>query len=63
MLPLVRHKNTWHVITPRPHESPRQTFDIAWKQIQGTQHPEKEWYAEQRRISKVLYLNKKQDGQ
>ncbi len=63
MLPLVRFKNTWHVVPPRPHESPRQTFGIAWKAIQGSSKPEQDWYAQQREISKVLYLNKKQDGQ
>jgi hypothetical protein len=63
MLPLVRYKGVWHAVAPRPHESPRQTFGIAWKQIQGSTQPEREWYVQQRTISKVLYLNKKQDGQ
>jgi hypothetical protein len=65
MHPLIRSKGSvWHIVEARPHESPRQTFAIAWKQVAG-QTPEdayRAWFAEQRAISKVLYLNKKENG-
>jgi hypothetical protein len=65
MQPLIRSKGgVWHVVEARVHESPRQAFGIAWKQVAG-QTPEdayRAWFAEQRAISKVLYLNKKENG-
>ena len=62
MQPMLRSNGVWHVVDRRPHESPRQGFAIGWKQVKG-QTPEdayRSWFAEQREISKVLYLNKKE---
>lgn len=62
--PLIRHKGVWHVVERRVQESPRQAFAVAWKQAKGDSPEEayRAWFAEQRAISKVLYLNKKENG-
>lgn len=62
---LVRNNGKWHIIEPKEYEPERQTLEIAWKQIKDGMTPEESyriWYAEQKEIRKVLYLNKKKDG-
>jgi hypothetical protein len=64
MKPMVRHAGKWHIVEPPSHEPPRVTWNVAWKQLKGmtVQDSYRQYYAQQREISKVLYLNKK-DGQ
>jgi hypothetical protein len=64
MKPLIRFQGKWHSVNPRPLEPPRQTYDIAWKQIKENKTAEevyREWFAEERAISQFLYQSK--DGQ
>lgn len=61
MKPMVRHAGKWHVVELHPNEAPRITWNVVWKQLKGMTPLEayRAYYAEQREISKVLYLNKK----
>ena len=61
---MIRYNGVWYAIQPKPFEPRRQTLAIAWKQVRDGMTSERayqDWYAEQRRISKLLYQSKKDE--
>ena len=51
----------WYAVELKPDEPPKQSFAVSWKQINNNISAEqayRDWFAEQRAISKIVYLNK-----
>ena len=56
---LVQHNGTWYAIHPKPHESTRQTYEVAWSQIREPMMTATQsyiqYYAKQRKEARILY--------
>jgi hypothetical protein len=53
----VRYAGCWYEIIPTSYESERQTYQIAWKMIRGSDSKTayREWFSEEREMAKLLY--------
>ena len=59
--PLLSKGGQWYAVELKPDEPPKQSFAVSWKQINNNISAEqayRDWFAEQRAISKIVYLNK-----
>jgi len=57
MIQVVRFNGKWYKVCSRPYEPERQTFNIAYRTIQGVtpEQAYREWYSQERKDSKLLY--------
>ena len=55
----VRYKGKWYKVVPKPYESERQTFQIAWNLIREPSITKEEayraWFKREQQNVKVLY--------
>lgn len=53
----VRYAGSWYQITPKTYEPERQTYQIAWKMIRGSDSKTayREWFSEEQKSAKLLY--------
>jgi hypothetical protein len=60
----VRYQGKWYVITGKPFEPERQTFDIGWNLIKKGITPHqayREWFKKEREDAKLLYPTFRKD--
>lgn len=57
MVPAIRVQGKWYAITPKPYEPERQTYNIAYRIIQGAtpEQAYREWFEQERKDAKLLY--------
>jgi hypothetical protein len=64
MVPAIRVQGKWYSILPKPYESERQTYNIAYSLIRTDSTPEvtyREWFAQERKDAKLLYPSFRKD--
>ncbi len=63
---VVRYQGKWYKIIPKPYESERQTFQIAWHLIREPLVTKEEayraWYKREQENVKVFYPSFRKDG-
>jgi hypothetical protein len=50
-LPVLRFRNQWFAVVPRPFEPERQSEDVAWNQIQKQNLS---WHSQERKVARLL---------
>lgn len=50
-LPVLRFRNQWFAVIPRPYESERQSEDVAWSLIQKQNLS---WHSQERKMARLL---------
>lgn len=57
MVSAIRVQGKWYAITPKPYEPERQTYNIAYRIIQGAtpEQAYREWFEQERKDAKLLY--------
>lgn len=64
---MLRYRGEWYKVTPKPYESERQTFQIAWNLIKTPNITKEEayrtWYKHEQEVVKVLYPSFRKDEQ
>ena len=50
-LPVLRFRNQWFAVIPRPYESERQSEDVAWNLIQKQNLS---WHSQERKVARLL---------
>jgi len=57
LVPAIRVQGKWYKITAKPYEPERQTYNIAYRIIQGAtpQQAYRAWFEQERKDAKLLY--------
>ena len=57
MVPAIRVQGKWYKIIPKKYEPERQTYNIAYRIIQGAtpEQAYREWFEQERKDAKLLY--------
>jgi hypothetical protein len=57
MVPAIRVQGKWYAVAPKPYEPERQTYNIAYRIIQGAtpEQAYREWFEQERKDAKLLY--------
>ena len=64
MVPAIRVQGKWYRVQPKPYESERQTYNIAYKLIREGCSPEvayRDWFEQERKDAKLLYTSFRKD--
>jgi len=61
----VRFQGKWYGIAKKQYEPERQTYEIAWNQIQNNKTPQeayREWFLNEQKNAKLLYPSFRKDA-